>query len=495
MRFGRTLKTVLVGVTVLLWMASASAQQVRFFPDFSSVANLQMNGMAHQASNGTSSVLRLTDGYPGFGATHPESSSAWFTLQQPLNVGFTTYFKFQIHVAGICCTPGDGLAFVIQNAATTDASYGAAGAGVTARGVGFGGVGYAGIPNSLAVEFDTVTNAWDPNANHVAVQSCGTNTNGPVHNPGTYTIGSNHNVTSCLVGSGISNSIPTLGVTCGPSSCTDGVPHEVVIEYTPPTTVNGNGTLKVWIDAPFIPGTHTPVRTAVPAINIPYNIDNTHNSQGISLAGGTSAWVGFTASQTNMPQAQDILAWEFTPHTPAQVTQVIPPGGTEADYIFGGHHMGVNYFAAFTNDPVDPYLMTVLATPISRGVFYNTREVGTPFTNELCVVYLQTGGNCIVYSVTCQRQSNPTVNVTCPVSTNPCTQTNQTGCLVFNTSFYTSDPITPQNADYLKADPIGTNNWVSIFVSYNPNTFDGKTTGTGGSPSDFVATFKVGAGH
>jgi hypothetical protein len=157
--------------------------------------------------------------------------------------------------------------------------------------------------------------------------------------------------------------------------------------------------------------------------------------------------------------------------------------------------MGVNYFAGFTNDPVDPYLMTVLATPISRGVFYNTREVGTPFTNELCVVYLQTGGNCIVYSVTCQRQSNPTVNVTCPASTNPCTQTNQTGCLVFNTSFYTSDPITPQNADYLKADPIGTNNWVSIFVSYDPNTFDGKTTGTGGSPSDFVATFKVGAGH
>ena len=388
MRLGRVLKTVLVSVTALLWMANASAQQVRFFPDFSSVANLQMNGNAHQATYNSTHVLRLTNGFPAIDATRLENSTAWFTLQQPVNSGFTTYFKFQIHSAGICCTPGDGLAFVVQNAATTDATYGATGAGITALGAGSGGLGYAGIRNSLAVEFDTFTNAWDPTANHVAVQSCGMQTNGPVHDPGTYTIGTNHNVSSCLVGSlatGINSSIPHLGVSCGTSSCADGAPHEVVIEYTPPAIANGNGTLVVWIDPTFITGTHTPTATAPKAINIPYNIDNTYNSQGVSLSGGTSAWVGFTASQTIMPQAHDVLAWEFTPHTPTQITQVIPPGGTEADYVFGGHHMGVNFYSGYVNDQNDPLLMTVVATPIARNVFYKNRlltQTGKPFINE-----------------------------------------------------------------------------------------------------------------
>jgi hypothetical protein len=118
--------------------------------------------------------------------------------------------------------------------------------------------------------------------------------------------------------------------------------------------------------------------------------------------------------------------------------------------------------------------------------------MGTPFINEQCVVYLQTGGNCIVYSVTCQKKSNPLVNVACPVAPTCNTVGDTTNCISFNTSFYTSDPITAHNADYLKTDPIGSNNWVSIFVTFDPNVLDGKTTGTGNSPSDFVATFALG---
>ena len=480
MRFARLMKMVLVGATALFCVVSAAAQQVRFFPDFSSGAsNLQFNGSTHLATYHSAKVLRLTDGYPGVGATHPETASAWFEVptpslgQQVVQAGFTTYFKFQVHTAAICCTPGDGFAFVIQTASPT------------ALGNGFGGIGYAGIPNSLAVEFDTFADTWDPNANHVAVQSCGTQPNGPMHIAG-----------NCLVGSGInsSNAIPHLGVTCGTSGpCTDGVPHEVVIEYTPPAGGIGNGTLVVWIDPQFITGTHTPVPTAIKAINIPYNIDNAQNSQGISLAGGTSAWVGFTADQPNVPEAHDILAWEFTPHAPAQVTQVIPPGNTTAEYVFGGHDMGVKYFDSFINDP-DAYLMTVTATPISPSVFYQTRlltQLGTPFKNEQCVVYLQTGGNCIVYSATCARQSSPNVVVPCPTAPQCTTLGDKVNCITFDTSFYTAVGITPQNADYLKSDPVGTNNWVSIFVTYDPNVLDGKTTGTGGSSSDFVVTLKA----
>jgi Bacterial lectin len=500
MRRGIVLKSCLVVTAMLLCLGSVSAQQVRFFPDFASVANLQMNG-SHQATWDSQEVLRLTDGYTTNGDIHPAAATTWFTIPQQVNMGFTTYFQFQIHNAGLCCTPGDGLAFVVQNATHTDPTYGATGAGITSRGVGNGGLGYAGIPNSLAVEFDTFTNAWDPSSNHVAVQGCGTQTNGPVHIPGTFTIGNNHNVTSCLVANGINSNIPHLGVTCGNTSCADGAIHWVVIEYTPPANLTGNGTLAVWIDQPLIPHTHTPCPNtrvqgcpvaAVTSINIPYNIDNAHSSTGISLAGGTSAWVGFTASQTTMPQAQDILSWEFTPHAPAQVQQVIPPGGTEAHYTFGSNDTVVNYFPGFVNDPNDPYLMTVVATPTTRSSFYVNRLLGTQFSNEQCIVYLGTGGNCVIYSITCQRQSNPHVDVTCPSSANACDNTTQLGCIQFSTSFYTSDGVTTTDADYLKADPIGSNNWVSIFVSYNPNTFDGQTSGKGHDPSDFAATFRVG---
>ena len=142
--------------------------------------------------------------------------------------------------------------------------------------------------------------------------------------------------------------------------------------------------------------------------------------------------------------------------------------------------------------------MTVVATPTPRSVFYQARLLPPPatFANEQCVVYQGTGGNCVVYSITCQNSNAPpnTPPVACPASVNTCTNgSTDPGCIVFSTSFYTSDGLTPQDADYLKADPIGSNNWVSIFLSYDPNKFDGKTTGTGNTPSDFVATFKVGS--
>ena len=506
MRFGVVIKFCLVAIAAFLLIGAASAQQAPFFPNFTSVANLKMNG-ARQATwvvNGNpQKVLRLTQG----AISGTEAATAWFTIPQQVNLGFTTYFEFQIH-SPQCCNPGDGLAFVIQNSSHTDGSYGATGAGITARGVSEGGMGYTGIPNSLAVEFDTLQDPWDPTSNHVAVQGCGTNTNGPVHIPGTFTIGSNTNVTSCLVASGINSSIRHLGVTCSNDSCFDGAVHQVVIEYTPPANDNP-GTLMVWIDQPFVPHTHTPCpNTKIPgcpvaaatSINIPYNIDNTHSSKGISLAGGTSAWLGFAGSQTNPEtQVEDILAWEFTPHAPAQIQEVIQPGGTETLFTFGANDTGVTYFDLFVNQngcdgmhPGDVCLMTVLATPTPRNVFYQNRLLGTPFSNEQCVVYLGTGGNCVVYSITCQNKSAPNVTVTCPASLpNTCNNIGDPGCIIFETSFDTADPLTPSNADYLKADPIGSNNWITIFEMYEPNVFDGRTTGTGSTPSDFAATLKV----
>jgi legume-like lectin family protein len=483
MRRGLVLKLFLVVIAALCWVGSASAQQLRYFPDFSSGAgNLQLNGGAHLATWSSQKVLRLTDGYAGVGTFHPENTTSWFKIQQPVNQGFTTYFKFQIHNAYICCNPADGLAFVIQSSAPT------------ARGAGNGGLGYQGIPNSLAVEFDTFQNLnyADPNANHVAVQSCGSNPNSPDHtNPPP--IG-----TGCLVGSGINPNITQhLGVTCTSGPCTDGTTHEVVIEYDAPASGAGNGALTVWIDPVFVSGTHTPVSTAVKAINaLPYNIDIRQNPQGITLAGGTSAWVGFSASQTNDPEAHDILAWEFSSFSQTQVQQQIPPGGVPAMYNFGQNDTIVTYFPGFTNNgcdgmsPKNPCLMTVVATPWNPTVFYNQRLAHTPFDNQQCVTYEGTGGNCIVYSITCQTANNPNQNVTCPASLpGTCTFLGDPTCIQFSTSFYTLENVTATNTKYPKTDPIGSNNWMNIEVFYNPNVLDGRGGGTSGTPSDFVFTY------
>ena len=452
----------------------AFAQEIRF-PTFSSLAGLQLNGSGHQATWASQQVLRLTDGARTVNT--PEATTTWFQIKQPLSTGFTTYFKFQIHGPSICCTPGDGLAFVVQNSSSTDSSYGATGAGVTALGVASGGMGYAGIPNSLAVEFDTTQDSWDPNANHVAVQSCGVQTNGPVHLPGQFTIGQNTHVTSCLLGQSqqaINTTIPRLGMLCGMSAtCQNGPIHEVVIEYDPPQG-NTAGSLRVWIDPQFINGTHTPVSTAIPQINVPYDMAG---SGGLSLDNG-KGWVGFTASQNAKGQAQDIMAWEFTPHTDTTVTQVIQNGGTQTTFTYGGYVYGVTYPVGFVN--VDQIRMVVDAMPIDKATFYNTRLRGTAFANEQCVTYLETGGNCVVYRVSCIDQMGDAV--ACP--------SEETPTILIKSSYYTADNVSAANADFLKDPTQGQNQWEQLTdVQFQQNVFDPTTSGKGSSFSDFVATF------
>src|SRR5271169_131955 len=194
---------VLVSVLLSCFVLSAAAQEIRF-EDFSSISNIQLNGNTHQATWQEQKVLRLTDGVL-LHALGPEAGTAYFQVKQPLTGGFTTWFKFQTHNPTVCCSPGDGVAFIIQNSTATDPTYGASGAGLTALGAASGGMGYAGINNNLAVEFDIFGNPWDPNANHVAVQSCGPNTNTPVHLPGDYQIGQNMHVESCLLSQGAIN--------------------------------------------------------------------------------------------------------------------------------------------------------------------------------------------------------------------------------------------------------------------------------------------------
>jgi len=457
-------------VAVLFLVTSAAAQQIRF-EDFSSIQNLDLNGRARQTTWNNQSVLRLADGTRM--NTNTYSGSVWFDIQQPLNVGFTTYFSFQVHKPTSCCEPGDGLAFVIQNSSATD--YCGSGAGKTALGVPSGGVGYAGIENSLAVEFDTTQDAWDPNGNHVAVQSCGTQANSSAHIPGEFPIcGGKYTQSNCLFGNAIDsgNDLPHLGVKCGDNGCSDGDVHQVVVEYTGAMNENA-GNIKIYVDPPFMQGTHTPASNAVPQINIPLTIE-----QELSL-NNNAGYVGFTASQASESETIDLLAWEFTPHQETKIQELIKGGGQQNTFAYGGHLYGVTYPADFNNPDMD--YMTVDAIPIDKQTFYLTRLAGTQFANEQCLTYLGTGGNCVVYEITCQKSDKMT-QIPCP---NP--DNNQ--LINVLTSYSTSDDVNAQNADFIKAE-IGTNMWCSIFTGFSQNDIDPTTSGHGNNFSDFVATFK-----
>lgn len=484
-----------IACLMTLFCVSAAFGQQITFPDFSSTAGLQLNGSSHTASWQEQNVLRLTDGGTG---PNGQSATTFFTTKQPVAGGFTTYFKFQMHTPTTCCFSADGLAFLVQNAGKADQAYGAQGAGVTALGVGGGGIGYAGVPNSLAVEFDVFGNQWDPeglntNANHIAVQSCGTNSNTPVHYRGDTpnTIGNVADAPICLVNSNtdfaaINSDLPVQIAGSCIDGCQDGQVHEVVIEYTPPIGDASNGRLQVWIDPTFVAGTHTPNSDSIAAIDTPYTIaanPTAPASQGLALdpANGGSAWVGFGASQGFNATVQDILAWEFTPHVPTVIEQPIPAGGTTAIFNFGSHNLKVTYPPGFINPT--GIIMEVTATTVDPTVFQATRLASTPFAAEQCVVYEGTGGNCVVYSVVCE-DPNTDADVACPSEPTP--------TIDIKTNYDTLQNV-GASPDFLKADPIGSNNWISIFTSFIPLRVDPTTAGKGKNFSDIVATFGASA--
>src|SRR3989442_15603376 len=100
---------VIVAALAVLVLAGSVAPvlaQSPSFSDFSSAANLTLNGnAAAPVNNGTANVLRLTP------ATMSQAGSAWFNIQQPVAGGFTTKFQFQFTDPSV--PPADGIAFVI----------------------------------------------------------------------------------------------------------------------------------------------------------------------------------------------------------------------------------------------------------------------------------------------------------------------------------------------------------------------------------------------
>ncbi|MGA8110033.1 MAG: choice-of-anchor D domain-containing protein [Acidobacteriaceae bacterium] len=453
--------------------ATASPQQYSYScsptsPSSNPLFCLNYQGSVHDPSfildppSGTTYATQMTT------AAGSQASSMWFSVPQKVAQGFNVWFQFRITPAPGVYT-ADGIAFVIQNAQGpsgsdnngTDPSGNCTetGSGPTVVGGGGGCIGYGGIDNSLALEFDTFQNAWDPtdisngnnftyNDNHIALQDCGAGvSNSPDHADCALTLGAGPGAVPTLISNPLSSAD---GVT--PITLADGNLHDVVIVYNGPLDANPN-TLSVFIDPQYNPGTHTPVAGSVPVFTGPFNIQQALNLLNSGSA-SDSAYVGFTSATGGDWETHEIVGWTFTPHTTVTQQQPLNSPGTPTTYNFGTHSYTVQYPSNADTSTVG---MGVIATTITPAQFAALLGLGpAQYAGSSCQVYDDTGGNCIIYSAYCYNTADTSQIEACPAGTQTtiCTDPNQSsaGCITLSSSYNSST--TPASPGYLQGDPL-----------------------------------------
>lgn len=141
--------------------ASVATAQTLIFPGFGNSTGLTLNDAS---VTGTGTVLLAS-------SASDRRGSFFTTAQFAVGTGFSAVFSFRISSPGGTSdgtsAGADGLAFVVQRQAATAL-------GGTGEALGYGTRGGTpAITPSVAVEFDTFQNSWDPSSNHVGLNTGG----------------------------------------------------------------------------------------------------------------------------------------------------------------------------------------------------------------------------------------------------------------------------------------------------------------------------------
>lgn len=328
------------------------------------------------SDTGTATPLYILQLTPN---TSLQAGSAWDTTPQPVANSFSTTFAFQLNSAGQ--TPGDGIAFVIQNSSLT--ALGSDGCSIGFAGdpdFNFCGTITGGIKNSIAVAFKTYSDGTDyPAVNSVSIESerSGANCIDKV---------------GCTLAENDLSSGPTLA---------DGNIHAVTIAYTlQPTAAQTNC-----------------IGNAGPSPCLDVILDGTDlfptgvafQMASIGLTPGNTAWVGFTGATGAASEANNILSWVFTPAGGSQTGNVST--STTTDFNSGGGFQlgndttsGYNFNAQLTSgNPVSAVVTTI---PIKDQATCNALVQANPaFSSTECFVYQNGGGQGVdqpvMFELTC----------------------------------------------------------------------------------------------
>lgn len=228
------------------------------YPSFGTGDDLVFCGAATRV-DGAVELTSLADNY--------QVGAVWYLHRVAVTKGFQTAFIFGIRrpTSGV---GSDGFAFVIQ----ADR--------VTAVGDWGGNLGYNGIRRSLAVEFDMIWNSdlYDPNGNHVSIQTRYGQANSANHDK--------------PISIGYSNSLTV--------NLSDSSLHTGYIDY--------DGTmLSVYVDDRTTPVVSTQIDL----------------SQVVGSSDGL-AWVGLTAASGAWAQAHELRSWKLDANAPFERAQTDP---------------------------------------------------------------------------------------------------------------------------------------------------------------------------
>ncbi|HTA81849.1 MAG TPA: PKD domain-containing protein, partial [Bacteroidia bacterium] len=120
-------------------------------------AQFILNGNASTTSSECSAAVTTYELTP---QQKNQGGQIWYTTQVSLTKQFDIQFQMFLGKQCYNCGGADGICFVFQQQSTNAGSLG-------------GGLGYAGITPSVAVEFDTYQNGWDPPYCHTAIEKNG----------------------------------------------------------------------------------------------------------------------------------------------------------------------------------------------------------------------------------------------------------------------------------------------------------------------------------
>ncbi len=300
---------VIALLAVVMGMGDRAAAQCpaspSYAPDFSTNQSCMMTNGNSVFVSGASTVLQITS------STGNQTGSAWYLTPQAVENGFTTTFQFQFTNASN--PPADGIAFVIQNSSTGAIGFTGGSGGAIGYGDADGNTNPSqgnGIPNSLAIEFDTFQNAWDPAAvngsvSHVAIQSCGTGPN------------TSHHGYYC--GGGTTGPYSTLGAPVGTANMSDGNTHSVTITYVPACPK-------------CTPATVANIQVVLDGVN-EYPNGVAVDLSTLGLGSGGTAYVGFTGATGGDWETQNLQSWTFSPTQQGQQINPNNPGSLTQSFV------------------------------------------------------------------------------------------------------------------------------------------------------------------